>query len=155
VLGQGDIEVLVIESDGEIQPLDGLRFCENGIANTPYNVLDTALDDAYRHDLIALYHDSHSRLCATCAQCRVKAVCGGGFLAHRYARSNGFDNPSVYCHDLYKLIERLHAWLAPRLPESERSRLVDLSCGRSPLDPGPLESMAWRRAHRVIAVARQ
>ena len=132
VLGQGDIEVLVIESDGEIQPLDGLRFCEDGLANTPYSVYTHALDDAYAHDLIATYHDSHSRLCTTCSNCRVKSVCGGGFLAHRYARASGFDNPSVYCQDLYKLISHLYDWLSPRLPARERARLVDLSRGSTP-----------------------
>ena len=155
VLGQGDVEVLVIESDGEIQPLDGLRFCEDGIANTPFNVFDNALDDAYGHELISLYHDSHSRLCKTCGHCRVKAVCGGGFLAHRYARASGFDNPSVYCHDLYKLIDHLYAWLAPRLPMSERSRLVDLSHGMSPVDDGVIEALARTRTRRVIPVVMQ
>src|SRR5690606_11955484 len=33
VIGKGKIEVLVIESDGEIQPLDGLRYCEDGISS--------------------------------------------------------------------------------------------------------------------------
>ena len=108
VLGKGKIEVLVIESDGEIQPLDGLRFCEDGIADTSLNVLSDELDIAYQNPLIQLYHGAHDQLPAVCKACSWEKVCGGGFLPHRYQRKTGFDNPSLYCQDMLKLITRVH-----------------------------------------------
>jgi uncharacterized protein len=124
VLGTGDIEVLVIESDGEIQPLDGLRYCEDGMANTSLNVLSNQLDEAYALPLVNLYHSAHNTLCATCEQCDIKTACGGGFLPNRYSASRGFDNPSVYCRDLTKLIGEIHEWFAPQVPDAMRDRLI-------------------------------
>ena len=43
-------------------------------------------------------------------------VCGGGFLAHRYSSLNGFDNPSVYCLELAKLICYIQNRLYSDLP---------------------------------------
>lgn len=116
VLGKGDIEVLVIESDGEIQPLDGLRYCEDGIANTAFNVLHDELDSAYQVPLIRTYHKAHTWLCATCRSCEIADVCGGGFLPHRFKSDNGFNNPSLYCRDLFKLISSVKERLADELP---------------------------------------
>ena len=124
VVGTGDIEVLVVESDGEIQPLDGLRYCEDGMANTALNVLSNELDEAYGLPLVNLYHSAHSTLCATCEQCEIKNACGGGFLPNRYSASRGFDNPSVYCGDLRKLIGAIHQWFAPQLPLDMQEQLV-------------------------------
>ncbi|MGH3248417.1 MAG: aKG-HExxH-type peptide beta-hydroxylase, partial [Trebonia sp.] len=35
--------------------------------------------------------------------------CGGGLYAHRYRTGSGFDNPSVYCGDLEKIISHVRA----------------------------------------------
>jgi uncharacterized protein len=34
-------------------------------------------------------------------------ICGGGYYPHRYSKILEFDNPSVYCEDLYKLITHI------------------------------------------------
>jgi uncharacterized protein len=115
-LGTGDNEVLVVESDGELQPVDVLRFCSEGITLTPYNVATDELDDAFQHPMVRLYHKSHKHLCSTCNVCTLRDICGGGFLPHRYSAINGFDNPSVYCRDLIKLITGVHHWFLSQLP---------------------------------------
>jgi len=114
--GTGNNEVLVVESDGELQPVDVLRFCKDGMTSTPYNVMTHDLDDAFQNDLIGLYHKSHERLCSTCEACVLRDICGGGFLPHRYSATNGFDNPSIYCRDLAKLISGVHGWFLAQLP---------------------------------------
>jgi uncharacterized protein len=124
VVGTGSVKVLVVESDGEIQPLDGLRFCEEGIVSTELNVLNNELNDAYDLPLIKHYHDSHENLCSECTSCAIKEVCGGGFLAHRYSRLSGFDNPSVYCADMQLLIKELHSWFSSNLPFELQQNLV-------------------------------
>jgi len=48
-----------------------------------------------------------------CRECCYADICRGGFLPHRYSASNGYDNPSYYCHDLKRyfahVIQRLKA----------------------------------------------
>lgn len=122
-MGSGNNEVLVVESDGEIQPVDVLRFCKEGITHTKFNVTENELDDAFQNELIRLYYQSHARLCSTCQQCTLKEICGGGFLPHRYHSSNGFDNPSVYCRDLTKLITKIQHWLISQLPQKYVNKL--------------------------------
>lgn len=50
------------------------------------------------------YYSSHLKLAKKCIACPIKETCGGGYLPHRYSTINGFNNPSVYCEDLLKLI---------------------------------------------------
>jgi sulfatase maturation enzyme AslB (radical SAM superfamily) len=48
---------------------------------------------------------------SVCQTCPVVKVCGGGYIPHRYSAARKFDNPSVYCRDLEKLIRHIHATL--------------------------------------------
>ena len=115
-LGPSLNEVLVIETDGAIEPVDVLRACRSGITRTPRNVRTDSLDAALGDEMADLYHHSNRRLCAVCDGCRVKAVCAGGYLSHRFSEARGFENPSVYCRDLLKLISRIQAWTVDALP---------------------------------------
>ena len=57
-------------------------------------------------------------------------ACGGGYLPHRFSRKNGFDNPSVYCDDLYAMFENMETVLAEHLyvtkPDGERLKVRDV-----------------------------
>jgi uncharacterized protein len=115
-LGTGDTQVMVIESDGEIQGSDVLRICKPGMISTKFNIHTHELDDAFQENLIKLYYTSHDQVSAYCKECKLLDLCGGGFLPHRYSASNGFDNPSVYCGDLTKLITEVSEWFVPQIP---------------------------------------
>jgi uncharacterized protein len=43
----------------------------------------------------------------------VVTSCGGGLYAHRYRSDTGFDNPSVFCSDLEKIITHVRSGLRP------------------------------------------
>jgi uncharacterized protein len=116
-LGKGNNEVLTIETDGAIEAADVLRVCENGMTRNHYNVKSHSLDAAMEDGLIQHYYFSHEKLCAACRACPVNEICGGGYLPHRYRAGNGFDNPSVYCADLMKLIVELRNHALSLLPE--------------------------------------
>lgn len=128
-IGPGTNKVLVVETDGAIQPVDVLKVCGDGITQTPFNIASAALDDAFEHPLIKLYYKSNERLCKTCRQCLLKRVCSGGYLPHRYREENGFDNPSIYCRDLMKLITEIQNWVCANIPDDLRDQqgLVPLS----------------------------
>lgn len=109
--GTGRNEVLVIESDGSIEPIGSLKVCGHGFTKLGANVATHELDDALSTPLAALYQLSGKEPCDTCKRCPIVQVCGGGYLPHRYRRQNAFDNPSIYCPDLAKLITHVHSAL--------------------------------------------
>jgi hypothetical protein len=56
-------------------------------------------------------------------------ACGGGYLPHRFSKENGYDNPSVYCDDLYETFEHIASVLESHIyivkPGQERRKLGD------------------------------
>jgi uncharacterized protein len=135
-LGGGCNGAIVIESDGTIEPVDVLKICGDRFTKTHFNVADSDIADAYQSDLIRMYLAGGRMLCKKCQQCPVKAVCGGGYLPHRYSVVNGFDNPSVYCHNLMKLIIYIQQKVVDALPITIRHKL----------NIGPLVSNGNRQA---------
>jgi uncharacterized protein len=101
--------IAVVETDGSIQGTDALKACEHGLVDLGLAVQANSFDDALENPIVRLANYSSAQLSATCESCRVKEVCGGGYLPHRYRRANGFDNPSVYCDSLYAIIEHARA----------------------------------------------
>jgi uncharacterized protein len=56
-------------------------------------------------------------------------ACGGGYLPHRFSKENGYDNPSVYCDDLYAAFEHIQSALESHVyvskPGGERLSVSD------------------------------
>jgi len=46
-----------------------------------------------------------------------------GYLPHRYSKQNGFDNPSIYCNDLMKLITHIQNKLIEAIPSQLQKQL--------------------------------
>lgn len=104
---------LVVETDGAIEALDALRVCDHGIAASGLNVTRYGFDDlALGAPLVHQFVHKGVPLSATCQACAERDLCGGGYLPHRYARANGFANPSVWCADIKRLIEHIRHRLA-------------------------------------------
>ena len=105
ILGKCFNDVICIETDGGIEVIDSLRTCESGITRNTLNVKISKIDEIFKNELYKLYYNSHLEVSKKCKDCEVVDFCGGGFLPHRYSKDNMFDNPSVYCKDLFKLIK--------------------------------------------------
>ncbi len=116
MMGQEENQVLVIETNGEIEPIDSMKICGEGFTKSNMNVLDSKLDDAFQLELARLYYNSSEHLSEACIQCPILDFCGGGFIAHRYSRENGFLNPTVYCKDYIRLITHVQSSLVAELP---------------------------------------
>ncbi len=112
-LGLGASDVLVIETDGSIEQVDSLKVTYEGAPDTGLNVFGHTLNEAAGHPAIIARQQGLAGLCGTCRSCPVVTSCGGGLYTHRYRTGTGFDNPSVYCADLMKLITHIRARLAP------------------------------------------
>jgi len=115
-LGNKNNEVLVVETDGTMEAVDGLKSCGNGFTKTGANVNSHSINQALDTPLAKLYHYSHKHLCKKCKLCPINETCGGGDLANRYSSEKGFDNPSIYCSDLEKLITHIQNKIIDRLP---------------------------------------
>lgn len=116
-LGSEKNELLVIETDGEIEAVDVLKACGDGFTKAGANVSSHSFDEAMHTDLAKIYHYSHIKVPKKCIVCPVKEVCGGGYIPHRYSSKNGFNNTSVYCDDLLKLITHIQNVVIDELPE--------------------------------------
>jgi uncharacterized protein len=103
---------LIVETDGAIEANDALRVCENGIAASGLNVLHHGFDDLELG--LPLVHKTIRGgfpLPTECGLCPERQICAGGYLPHRYSRKNGFDNPSVWCRDILKILAKMRAYL--------------------------------------------
>lgn len=110
--------ILVVETNGDIEAIDYLKVCYPGATKIGASVDTHTLSEAMDHPLIAAYYDAAGHACETCRSCPIFGVCGGGDLVHRWDRSNGFDNPTVYCADRMKLIVHIQKRVVGDLPRS-------------------------------------
>lgn len=115
-VGNDEVDVLVIETDGGIETVDALKVCGDGFTKEGLNVLEHELDKAMDTHLAQMYFMSKKRLCKQCQVCPVSEICGGGFIPHRYSSKNGFDNPSIYCNDLLKLVAHIQHKVLGQFP---------------------------------------
>jgi uncharacterized protein len=97
--------------------VDSLKAAFDGATYLGYNVFEHTVDAAMQHALIRTRQAGAAQLCESCRACPVAGFCGGGYLPNRYSEERGFDNPSIYCADLYKLIRHVHATAAEYLSQ--------------------------------------
>ncbi|MEY9995268.1 uncharacterized protein ABIE67_007300 [Streptomyces sp. V4I8] len=117
-LGQAPCRTLVIETDGSLEQVDSLKSAYPGAARLGLNVHDHPLDAALSQPSIVACQSGPAALAAECRACPIARICGGGLLAHRYRAGHGFDNPSVYGPDLWKIIHHIRARMLDALGES-------------------------------------
>lgn len=118
LIGKRKNGVVCIESNGAIEVIDPLRVCGNGFTRNNLNVMESEIEDILSLPLFELYYNSHDALCEQCLQCPVQNICGGGYLVHRYSKQNGFNNPTIYCKDLMKLITYIQNDIIRSLPDN-------------------------------------
>jgi len=115
--GFGDVSLITIETDGTYHDLDVLKITREGGTRLDGSLSDTSISTVASSPQLS-EHRKHLRkngLCTACQQCPVVEICGGGSVPHRYGK-NGFDNPTIYCREMFGLIshakKRLQGLLA-------------------------------------------
>ena len=119
--GIGNIPPLYVfvETDGEMEGLDCLRVCKEGITRTNLNVWNAdfheILETESMHKTAIFEGMPLSQVCRNCPE---GDTCAGGYIPDRYSSERGFDNPSVWCADLLKLFTHLRTRLGVTVEET-------------------------------------
>ncbi len=106
-LGGHPVSFAIIDTDGSIEPLDSLRACGDGLTRVGLDVYGNRVTELYDQPIYKLALAGQEGLCEMCRICPFHDVCGGGYLPHRFRGDNLFANPTVYCRDLWKLINHI------------------------------------------------
>ncbi len=128
-VGYKPIELCTVMTDGSLEAHDVLRIAGDGVTQTTFNIFDHAIDDVRNEPRWKAAREASIDLCEKCRQCKFMNACGGGYLPHRFSKENGYDNPSVYCDDLYATFEHIQSVLESHVyvarPDGERLKVSD------------------------------
>jgi len=102
-LGTEPVNLIFIASNGDIEAVDTLKSIP-GQQVLGMSLNKHSFDDVLAHPKYVMRQMGVRGLCDTCRHCPIVGTCGGGYLPHRWSSANDFENPSVYCSDLKKLI---------------------------------------------------
>ncbi|MGH3392487.1 MAG: FxsB family cyclophane-forming radical SAM/SPASM peptide maturase, partial [Actinomadura sp.] len=120
-VGLSPVAIVVVETNGQIEQVDTLKSVYEGAAGTTLHVARDPFDTALLLPSIAARQIRGLALADECRGCHLRLVCGAGHYSHRYRSGSGFRNPTVYCHDLQRLITHIHG-VVSRDIESIRGR---------------------------------
>jgi uncharacterized protein len=128
-VGHKPVELCTVMTDGSVEAHDVLRIAGDGFTRTMFNIFEHAIDEVRNEPRWKAARDASINLCQKCRQCKFMNACGGGYLPHRFSKKNGYDNPSVYCGDLYSMFENMQFVLESHLyvskPGGERLDMPD------------------------------
>ena len=128
-VGYQPVELCTVMTDGTVEAHDVLRIAGEGTSETTFNIFDHALDEVRKEPRWKAARDASINLSDKCRQCKYMNVCGGGYLPHRFSKKNGYDNPSVYCDDLYAMYENMDEVLQQHLyvskPDGQRVGIAE------------------------------
>ncbi|MEV6135506.1 FxsB family cyclophane-forming radical SAM/SPASM peptide maturase [Nocardia sp. NPDC051990] len=106
-VGLAPIQVVVIETDGQIEQVDTLKSAFPDATKLGEHVSRSRLSSALWSPGVVARQIGVAALGPACLKCPIRNICGGGNFTHRYRAETGFRNPSVYCSDLFKLINHI------------------------------------------------
>ena len=128
-VGHKPVELCTVMTDGSVEAHDVLRIAGDGFTRTKFNIFEHPIDAVRNEPRWIAARDASINLCDKCRRCKFMNACGGGYLPHRFSHKNGYDNPSVYCDDLYSMFENMQSVLRDHLyvskPGGERLEMRD------------------------------
>ena len=106
-LGTEEVGLITISSNGAYEQVDTMKSVYPGAQNIGLNVMNNDLDEVLMQKGVKDRQSGKIGLCNKCQNCKIVNICGGGYYPHRYSEINEFNNPSVYCDDLFLLINHI------------------------------------------------
>lgn len=157
-LGLAPTDLVVVETDGNLEQVDSLKSAFEGAAATGFNVFDHAFDLVAAHPGVRARQLGLAGVSDTCRRCPVVRSCGGGLYTHRYKAGpadpadapgseapGNFDNPSVYCTDLRELVDGVEGRTSARASAPELSDPAELAASQEQLTRDLLALLNDRR----------
>jgi uncharacterized protein len=127
-LGLAPVTLVCVAADGSIEGVDTLKASFPGAHSLGLNIYEHSFDDALEHPTVRERQIGIKALCKKCVECRHVRTCGAGYYPHRWSPSRGFQNPSVYCPDLIKLISHIEEAVC-RVLDRDSDEAVDCRRG--------------------------
>lgn len=124
VLGHPPVNVVTIESNGEIEGIDTLKSSFEYAPCVNRNVFNSSFEEVLFSPIILSRMQGVKNLCQECLNCSLINICGGGYLPHRYSEKKGFLNPSIYCQDILKLIWHIRNALVEEMKNDEIKKVA-------------------------------
>jgi uncharacterized protein len=106
-LGLEEVSLITVGVNGDFEQVDTMKSVFPGAHKMFMNVNHHSLDEVLLHQNVLARQEGISGVAETCQRCELVSICGGGYYPHRYSEQNGFNNPSVYCLALTKLITHM------------------------------------------------
>lgn len=106
-LGLEEVSLITVGVNGDFEQVDTMKSVFPGAHKMFMNVNHHSLDEVLLHQNVLARQEGISGVAETCQRCELVSICGGGYYPHRYSEQNGFNNPSVYCVALTKLITHM------------------------------------------------
>jgi uncharacterized protein len=91
-VGLNPVDLIVIETNGDVEAVDALKSTYDGATVLGYNVFKHDFDVVASDIAVRRRQSGADSLCQQCKDCPIVSVCGGGYIAHRYSSERGFDN---------------------------------------------------------------
>ena len=99
-IGNDALNSIVINTDGQYERHDYLRYFSDGIVRTDFNVFTDSIASASKDEIISQCSNLRAHLPTECVECIHTDVCGGGFIANRFGEGDlSFNRKSVMCTD--------------------------------------------------------
>ncbi|WP_345990193.1 radical SAM protein [Sulfurimonas sp. HSL1-2] len=111
-VGGDRLNSIVVNTDGQYERHDYLRYFADGAVRTAYNVREHGLETAANDAVIRRCADLRDTLPEECRICEHSEVCGGGFVANRLGGAGvDFSRKSVMCGDHRRFFDAVRSYL--------------------------------------------
>jgi uncharacterized protein len=97
---------MTVGSDGTIDTDDFLKPCGADVIATRRNIADASFDDVFGDARIVEVAQAIATIPEACTPCLFRGACRGGQATHRFSRTHGFANRSIYCDAQFAMFRR-------------------------------------------------
>ena len=101
------VSLVTVNTAGGYEAVDCLKSTGSGAQHLGLGVMESPVSALLRHPAVEIRQKGVGQLAPKCLSCKHRSACAGGYYPHRFSEVNGFDNPSVYCSDLYWLLDEI------------------------------------------------
>jgi uncharacterized protein len=143
VMGLGSVNLIVVDTDGSYADHDVFKITTEGRASLKFSLAEKSFDEISQHPSIRdhCFRLTVAGLHPVCQSCPVVDACGGGSVMHRWHPQHGLNAPSIYCPELFSVLETATRVLRDSLPaQTDPRRTIAFDAGEEFL----AECRRWR-----------